>query len=661
MSTRINRRTWRRLTLFAILMATRLPILAQETRWLTLWPSEIFTRVEVEAERESRTPANSGQSTTIERLFVAPTLGAELKGAAYHPNLFFFDLRGEGGYGWQDLKSTSGSFSSSTTDETFLQRYDITAIFLRSKPYAVTFDADKIHTFRDLDFFHRVTVDSQSYGGKAGYTAGPVPFTVAAKHLEEEQLDQAFRSTLDQNTLEFQARNERRQKRSSTDLFYNYGDYERRTSDVFTDNGTYHYATLYDVEHWGEGDRAILNSTVTYNEVDSTNLPSQDFSIAESLLLQHGRNLQSFYDYNFNTSSSGPVDSLSNYGRAGLRHQLFESLNSTLDAHVGSVTTEGLGGSQDQFRYGVGLNEVYTKRLGSWGRLTIADSARFDREDRDVNGVSLTIINEAHTLQNDETLLNQPNVTSVISVADATNVANVYVLNVDYRINPIGSLVQIQRIPGHIPNDNIVVTYNFALGPGQGKGSFDTFADQFSVRLDLFKGLLAFYSRLNWIENYGGEQFVLEDLFSTQSGAEVAWRWIRAGGEYETHDSTFITYNSINTYQSFTFTPTDASTLTLDLRQRWTRYPVENRRITDYAFTTRYHLRITRHLYYLLEGGVRWEEGDGTDQRQAVARSELDFQAGKLKVLLGYEYNNDDIRNDLRDKHFVYLRAKRTF
>jgi hypothetical protein len=104
----------------------------------------------------------------------------------YHPNLMQFQLAAELGLDWKGTSETQGG---ATSTGRFLQRYHGSIDFLDQKPYAVSFFGDKDMTYREYDFFSRVRVDSESYGGRAGYTAGPVPFTVSAQHYEETQDD----------------------------------------------------------------------------------------------------------------------------------------------------------------------------------------------------------------------------------------------------------------------------------------------------------------------------------------------------------------------------------------------------------------------------------------------------------------------------------------
>lgn len=633
----------------------------EEPRLYRLRLNRVYTGVEVEAQRESRSSSATSGNFSAERIYVAPNVGAELGGSIYHPNLFRFTLSGEGGYGWQETTSFGANNQEvSRTDSSILQRYSVNAVILGTKPYAITLMTDKTRAFREVDVFNRVTVDTQSYGAIFGYNSGPVPFSIHLRHMEEQQSDLFLNTDLEQDTLELKANNERSES-SRSGLFYNVGRYKRDTLGIFEDSGTYQTVTLNDFEQFGPGGKYILNSGVNFNQVDNDLSPSDNLNLSESLSVDHRPNVQSFYDYNFNYFTSGPVEGNGHFARAAVQHQLYESLTSRFDVHGDTLSTSTAGSSQDQYRYGLGLNEQYSKRLGTWGRLHIGNYAVHDWEERQSDGGVFTVVDERVTLVDGQiVLLKQPQVLFVSRVTDLSGTIT-YIEGLDYEIISHGNLTEIRRrftsrdIP---PGATVLVDYTTA---SSSSGGFTTFSDQFSVRLELFDNLLALYSRLSWIEHSTTEKFVLEDVFSTETGAELSWRWLRASAEYETRDSNLIMYRAINLQESLFFNPTSDSSLSFDFRQRWAEFPREERSVEDYSFVTRFTIRLTSYLNYSVAGGVRWEQGGFFDQRQATARSELDFAMGKLKALLGYEFNNDEVGHELRDRHFAYLRVRRYF
>jgi hypothetical protein len=75
----------------------------------------------------------------------------------------------------------------------------------------------------------------------------------------------------------------------------------------------------------------------------------------------------------------------------------------------------------------------------------------------------------------------------------------------------------------------------------------------------------------------------------------------------------------------------------------------------------RYRDRLTEHLTWSMEGGVRLERGRGFDQTLGVARTSVEYTRNKLRFKLGYDYQDQDFLGEKRQRHFFFLQAKRTF
>jgi len=61
------------------------------------------------------------------------------------------------------------------------------------------------------------------------------------------------------------------------------------------------------------------------------------------------------------------------------------------------------------------------------------------------------------------------------------------------------------------------------------------------------------------------------------------------------------------------------------------------------------------------EAGLHQERGGGQDQDLFAARTYLNWNIGKLRVNLGYEYEDQEYVGTGRTRNFVFLRARRTF
>lgn len=645
------------------------PSAEEGLRWMKLRITDVNVGVEVEGDWEQRSVSNSSQNISRKNIYAVPTFGLGLQGSVYHPNLLEYKLDTENGVGWQET-SLNVPGGGSRSDALYLMRYQANATILKEKPYAISLFAENEHTTRDYDFFTRATVDQQSQGVRVGYTEGPVPFSLMFRHIREEISGHARPTILDENSLTFMAYYEPVEG-NRTDLSYTFNDYTRQEIDAYAQEGTYHSASLIDTKSFGDKDHLRLNSALSYNQQDSDTIPynrggavtriNKLFSDHEHFKWQHTDQLISDYKYSFNWQDSGFMNSDGHAASASLRHQLYESLSSTLDIHGQTFSSSGADTAIETTRYGIGLNETYTKRLGQWGRLTLGYGGLFDKERRQTIGQLIFIVGEEHTLEDGSiTFLSQPRVNlSSIQVWDAAG--NILYRDLlDYIILSHGERTEIRRVAGgQIPSGSrIRVDYTATAQPSD---SFNTIAHQFQARLDFFNGLVGLYGFLNLQENDGGESLILENISDKVVGLDVAWRWFRSGVEYQVYDSNLSPYRTLRLFQNFTIEPSPDTILSLDLGQSWSTFPQSHRDLATYHAIARTRTRLLPSLALNLEGGFRIQEGKGYDQQLATARADLEYKAGKLAVQAGYLYEDEAFLEEMRLRHFFFLRAKRTF
>jgi hypothetical protein len=662
---------WRWLAvLFLALAAANLPAQQryrtprENVSWFRLRVTEIFLGMEVEGESEKSTLSTGTSPFKRDYLYIAPTLGLGLRGSVFHPNLLQFDLKAEDGISWQEqsLSEAAGASLAGTETKTrFLQRYHGELYVLKGKPYSASLYADRDHNFRQYDFFNRATVDSQRYGGRAGYATGPVPFSLTASHLEEDISSYTRPSILDETTLSLDMRNER-QRDVKTTLSYNFDQYNRQELGVPLQKGAYHTVNVFDTEKFGKSDRVRLNSSLFFNQLHSTAVASRNLSIQEQASVEHSQQLQSDYQYGFDNHASGTTDGLGHNAQAALRHQLYQSLTSTLDLHGNMLDSTSPDSSLSTRRYGVGLNESYVKKLGSWGRLSLGYNGRYDKEQRETTGQTIFIIGETHTLTDGIiTYLNQPRIeVSSIRVADSNSNKDYQPL-LDYVVIEHGELTEIRRASGssQIPNGGgVLVDYRVQVQPSD---KFTTLANQIYFRLNLFKEMLGLYGRLNLVNNRGGETLVLQNISDKVLGADFSWRWARAGAEYEIYDSNLAPFKSKRLFQSLSFQPGRNSSLSFNLDQNWTTFAEAGIRRASYSFITRYRTQFTPRLSWEAESGLRLDRGAGFDQTQLVGRTGLEYSRGKVAMKLGYDFQDQNYLGETRQRHFFFLRARRTF
>lgn len=629
----------------------------EETRWLTLSKPLIFTELDIEAERDTQSAGSSSYNS--DRIYLAPTAGLNLKGDIYHANLLQFDIKGQGGYIEQDITANGTGGTQHSTQTSYLQNYDVNLLFLASKPYEAGFMAVKTHSFEQLDVFNQATVDAQSYGGHAGYASGPVPFTVAAKHVEENENGILYNNAYTQDDFSVNAENSR--PRGETTFSYDYGQYSQQTSDI-SDKTTYQYGSLTDTEKFGKGSDLVSSGYFNQEDDESTfTNKSYNVILQENLLLKLSPAWDNFWNYSFDDASYQPDSSVTHSGQIGLRNQLYQSLSSEWDIHGTLQNNSGPGNNTSQDMYGIGNSETYIKRLGSWGRLTLGNTVRYDTTEENNTGMDTTILNEQHSLSDGTPVfLTQPLVISVNKVTDPTG-SHIYIKGIDYNYFQVGSLTEIERIPTSLNLTNgstVLVDYTVQSQPS---GAYNTLNENFQVRLDLFNGLLGLYSQLGDLVNYTKQSFVLESGVSTLSGLDFTWRWLQAGGSYETESGNLVSYRALAAYESANFKTSPSSIISLNARERWAHYPVESLEVADYTLTTRFSDQFTTHLELSAEAGVWDEEGGPLAQTLFTAGMHAKYAIGKLLLTMSYQFNHQDTISGHNLRNFISFSARRDF
>ena len=628
-----------------------------------------------------------GGSSTVDysRLFIGPSLGLGLEGSIYHPNLARYVVNSEGAFGYAEERVDSTTTLRRNEFE-YLGNFQSSIYLLDTKPYASTLSAGLDHTYRDYDFFNRTTVDTSHYGAQTGYREGPVAFTVSVEHQDEREdyissvvavtnvaggvTNVGSRpvfasSSLQQNSLTFDASDERAS--GNTRFNYALNDYSRADFGARSE-GTDHVLGLADGETFGARRQITWNNNAGYTLRRFTEAPSDDLNVDSHLAIEHTPAVSTFYDADYYRDTYGPSTSDSYNGSGSVRHQLYESLTSTLRFTGQRAEFSGPGGSSDTTQFGGALNEGYTKHLSSWARLNIGGSVELDHTEVNQAGTVIPVVDEAHSFTSgsgggpaDTFPLNLPNVdATTIRVTDAHD-ALTYIEGFDYSVSRNGLLTYISKIVGSRIPDNTTLHVSYSATPSP-SGSYDSVLGAVQVRLDFWNGLLGVYGRLNSVQNHGTPGLIVQDLTAWDFGADTTWRFLRAGAEYEIYDSSFSSYRTARLFESLMFKMDEASTLNLDFSQAWTTYLEADRKEQLYSFITRYHRRLTAHLGGDLEGGVSLRQGAGVDQTLATCRPGLEFAMGQFSFKVGYDFEYQKfLETQEQFKHLFFLRMKRTF
>jgi hypothetical protein len=648
----------------------------QEPKPFTFHISQASVGAYAEGEFDETSYQNSDVKVSHSYLFAGPAASLAANGSIYHPNFMTWQFNMDGAVGWFRDQFESGGQTSSRDEFQYLGRFSLSFEFLPGKPYHANAFVDHDHTFRDNDFFSRVIVDSWRYGGRAGWHVGKWDLDASYYHRDEDA-ENSFPATVNnltatsqhtlmhEDVLTFLARNER--DRGGTTLSYNWDRYTR--SDLGSvGEGTDQSVSIGDNERFGAHDQARLNSTASFFHREALTETSDEFLAHSSLNIDHTDHLRTFYDFDYDHFSVADFNSGNIGGQAGVQHQLYESLNSTLFVHGSDYSTDSSLGTTDIRRLGGGWAEAYTKHFSEEHRLRVANTLQLDHTDQEMNTPHLVrVVNERHTFAEGGGLgpsftLNLPDVVeSTIVVTDDRDTQPPFSVGFDFRIVQNGSRTVIERLIGSRIGTNQVmhVSYNAAGSPS---GSYNTFTESAEIRFDLWQNLVGVYGRITLSLNDAPIALRIQEVRAYTLGTDLTWRWLHTGAEYVIYDSTQSDYRSARFFQSLLFHPDPVSNIGLDFTEAWIDYINANRQEQDYTGIFRYHRALTSRLGLDADAGVSYRTGNGVDQLLATFRPSIKYVVGKLSVDAGYDYEYDlFLNNQKRQKHMFFLRMKRYF
>ena len=646
---------------------------AQDTRWLQFnGLPQVSAGVEVEGSTERM--KIGGGSSTYDELSVTPLVGLHTTGSIYHPNLLTFDLGGDLGWGWDNMTSSGSGANQTRNESTQLLRYLAEFNLFSTKPYNASFFAAQDHTYRDYGSFNTYLVDATRYGGQMNWTDGAFTLNADLGYRNETATGLADSSEITELYLNFLGIHKRKYGQTTLTLRANQLDNVLNGGSSL--DTTSWAVGISDSETFGHRHQISAGTSLTYSQSEFSGQQMDTLNVSENVLVHHRPKLDSYLTMNFNRSELLPITTASRLqGTAGIQHQLYDSLASNLEGHGSHEEDTAAAGNSTFDQYGLGLNENYTKRLQSWGRLAIGTGVIADHQEQNSPVGLQTWFDEPHTLYSyTNPKYSQPVYLSRPRVIDSSIHVSVpgdtLVFGTDYTIIHSGEVTEIKLVAPTSPhvqlllqaNDNLAVTITYQ-SESLGSSAYDTFNFAAQIRLDLWDQV-GIYGRLNWLDNNAPPEVLAQTLTDLVGGVDYKRKWFRTGAEYESYDSNFTQYQALRFFQNFDFALTDASSLGFDLNQTFYHYP-ENGDQAQYQFMSRYNVRLPMSITWYLDGGALYQDNPGNDQVQALARTGITWTRGKLSLRAGYEFNGQTTHagsfTEERTKHYFFTYLRRSF
>lgn len=626
------------------------------------WIPLVSVGTEVEGTHEQNKV--NGATSKYDQISVTPLLGFENKGYVYHPNLCSFNISGDAGWTWESTSSKGSGYNDSQSQKGDLVRYLAQVNFLQSKPYNANFFAAQDHTYRDYGDFSTATVDSTRYGGGINYGSAQFTLTTEAGYWNEKNSSLTGYSEISQTYFNLNAVHLR--ESGQTTFTTRANDYGNKLDTGSDQNSQNFGVSLADSETLGARKHISLTTGAAYSHAEYSGQQLDTFNANQNVNINHSAVLDSYGNADYSRTDLQATDGADInrvLGAYGLRHQLYESLVSGVDAH-GYYENNSSGGSSTYDYYGVGWTEDYTKKLLRWGRLSAGSALVLNHQDSDSSGGPVTTVSEPHvlTLSGPPVFLDKPNVIqSSVVVRGPGGV--LCAEGVDYTLAEVGQLTQVILVPTSTilqSGDTILVTYQ---SDSNYNASYESLNGSFNIRLDLYDRL-GVYMRLNWMDNNAPANVLAETLTDWIFGADYSWRWLRAGVEYEDYNSSFTKYQAIRCFQNLNFHPGPASTLGVNFNESSYHYSGANDQ-NQFSVIAHYHVRFLNSLAWFSEAGFIYLQVFDDDQKSGTARTGLTWTRGKLSTRLGYEFSGQQSGTGGTSqefvRHYFYLNLKRNF
>jgi len=423
-------------------------------RYFQVSPPSAGAQIKYEFNQEVRTV--SGQKTTDSSQITTEHLDLATKGFVYHPALLQFNLRVSPEFKQSIQNRAESTGESSTTGNSFNANYNTNVVILSQKPYTLTLFAHHLESQSWATYTGVTKSTTDSYGADFALKYSLLPTTIGFSSSSATQ-SSYYGSNNDLQEVHLTSRHRGISGDSSLTSTYSVNKQitNNAANEIKTQNNA--FSNQYRVTTDG---RVNLASNLQYMDQNSASFQNKSFFMTENLSWQHRKNLQSRYSLNYRLLESLTTDSSWTSLNGSLTHKLYENLTTT-----GGVTgtSNEYNGGRDKAVAGL-LDSAYQRTLGNWGSLNLNAGATYLYSTRSGASASTQAINEPHTLSGTtETFLDWSGINTASIIVTNSDGTIIYVKDVDYRIESIGSSVRISRVPlGGITDGQLLfVSYSY--------------------------------------------------------------------------------------------------------------------------------------------------------------------------------------------------------
>lgn len=583
-------------------------------------------------------------------------LGLNTQSYFYHPNLIFLETEMEYNPGTQkDIYLVIPDRSDVNTGER--ARGQIT--FLRTQPVIVTGFTNYAHLFTNREYTTSVESYNTGFGGGVNYrnSFAPINITYQKNKIDQRELQTSRQYLTDRQSIKanseftFSDYDENR-------LTYTFDDYERQYYSASKVSSKISSLHLNSTVRFDSTQMNVLNSNIYYS-TNSGNFDYNRFQVNENINLQLQSNFFYSGNYQFFNFDQRESKTTQHTLRNRIEHQLYESLRTQIFyEYVNSNQTfsEELIGTG-----GIGIS--YNKKIPT-GNLSL--SYEFRKRNLSNNSLtpSITILNEEHSLSDDEIILLQNPYIEILSllVKDVTGTI-IYQENFDYIIVERNNFIEIQRLPGGLIGNGSTIYVDY-IANGQPSYEYGVNSNNFTSRISLFDNFFEAYFRLN--ENsynniVNQDATILKSISQRVYGTKIHISSFSAGIEFDDYNSNIIPYQATRYFLTLSsrLSSNISTSVTANLKFIELLSEKEKQEFHDVAGRIIYGISSKTSLN--LEGSYRFQNGKGLDLELSILRGEFKTQYRAIYITLGIEGYNRHFISERLNYLGSFIRIERKF
>ncbi len=650
----MNRRRYMAILGIALSAGVRTAAAEEPTRPLSLRVSRPTLTLDVEDNRQRTEPTDDGPATSETTTDWTPAVLMRADGAVYHPKFLEFSVATENGLTRGKRRVDNGDDPTLTDNRDFtVGRYDASATLLRDKPVSATAFGNKQRERRDYDQFNRFTSDTESYGGSVrGW--GPLwTWDARATHTDSSSDNTDRPSTYREDLLTANGVMERNAQGRTT-ARVTQQDYRRDYNGAYADSGVQRTLFIWDTTNLGTNDGTRLLSTVNATDLSESPHDNRSLTLQEDYRREHRDNLWSGTTYQFDQRDTPDAGYQQHDAEVYVEHRLYENLDSRLDLRG----QYGDGENEYESRYGPGVSETYTRRLGDVGRVGADLGYRIEHINRHASSVSSTVVGEAVRLDDQNpSFLALPNVqTSTIVVRDERG-ARRYLADIDYRAISRGAFTQLQRVfGGAIPAGSIVLV-DYVADSG-GSDVLTRAERRYGAELDLYERRMVLYAQQRETDSLSGESLIFEDYRDDVFGAKTCWTWCELGAEHVRHVADSLSYDGMSYYVDVYWNG-DATSARLHNGYATLDYRTQEGGLDTWTHTATVDWRPLRALTVQGFAGQYREDTHTAEREMVTLEGRLLFQMAQLLIDSTYRFEDETLDEERRERRYLLVRITR--